>query len=218
MSSLLRTIRAFSTELMKIAADIQDADIRKLLSERRGKEYLDGGRLLTNTEAEAPYAQKMAMSGGYSAPVGLATGSGSMDVLRSHKKKSNNYQKARDYAGTAMKGGLTGLGILGASNAMRGRFGTPAGEKAIRHAARSAQRAATAGAGVAVADRAYRHDDVLGLDKKAFTVSANPSSSFRSPAASLAQSSQTGGFKSGVIHGTGTAPKSLQIGKKFQLP
>jgi hypothetical protein len=215
MSSPLRTIRAFSVELMKIAAEVQDADIRKLLSERKGKEYLDGGRLLSNSAAEAEYAIKMATSGGYSAPVGLAVGSGSLDVLKSHKKKKNSYQTARDYAGTAMKGGLTGLGVLGAANAMRGRFGSPTGNMAIRHAAR---RAATVGAGIAVVDRAYRYDDLPTSEKKAFAVSANPTSSFQSPARSLMQSSQTGGFRSGIIHDTGTAPKSLTMGKNFRLP
>jgi hypothetical protein len=211
MQSSLRTIRAFSAELMKIAAEIQDAEIRKLLAERRGEEYLDGGRLLTNTEAEAPYVQKMASNF-----VGAA--SGSYDVLKSHKKKKNHYQTARDYAGTAMKGGLTGLGILGAANAMRGRFGAPVGDAAIRRAAHAARRAATAGAGIAVADRAYRYDDLPNMDKKAFTVSANPSSGFRSPAASLAQSSQTAGFKSGLVHDTGKAPRSIQLGQKFRIP
>ncbi len=216
MTSPLRTIRAFSSELMKIASGIKhDADVRKLLAERRGEEYLDGGRLLTNSEAEAPYANQKIASG-YQA--GLNAGVGSFDVLRSKKKKKNNYQTVRDYAGTALKGGLTGLGILGAANTLRGRFGSPVGPTATRQAVRAARQAATAGAGLALADRAYRHNDLPGQDKTAFAVSPGLSTNFKSPAGELARSGQTGGFRGGIIHDTGKAPQSLQLGKKFRLP
>lgn len=216
MNPAIRMIRAFSTELQKIAAKVQDADIQKLLAEREGKEYLDGGRLATNTMLEAEYAQKMAGFGGYSAPVGLSTGAGINDVLKSKTKKDNDYQKVRDYAGTGMKGGLTGLGVLGATNAMRGRFGAPVGAAAIRHAAKSARRAAGIGATAAIADRAYRHDDLPG-EKKAFVVGANPNTPFRSPAASLSESRATGSFKN-VIHDAGKASRGVQLGTKFRLP
>ncbi len=215
----LRTIRAFSAELMKIASGIKyDAEVRKLLAERQGEEYLEGGRLLTNTEPEAPYSNQKIANYGYSMPVGLNTGAGSYDVLHSKKKKKNTYQTARDYAGTALKGGLTGLGVLGAANALRGRFGSPVGEAAIQQAMHSARRAAAAGAGIALADRAYRHDDLPGQEKAAFTVSPGTATNFTSPAKELAKSSQTGGFRGGIIHDTGKAPKSLQLGKKFRLP
>lgn len=209
-------MRAFSAELMKLAAEIQDADIRKLLSERRGVEYLDGGRLLTNTEDEAHYVPNTTKMAAYGSSMRFA--SGSTDVLKSHKKKSNNYQKTRDYAGASIKGGLTGLGILGATNALRGRFGAPVGQAAINSAMKAARTAATAGAGIAVADRAYRYDDYPGAEKKAFVVSPNPGAAFRSPAASLAESGSTGGFKGRTIHDTGMAPKSVTIGQKFKLP
>lgn len=215
MQSSLRTIRAFSSELMKIASGIKyDADVRKLLAERRGEEYLDGGRLLTNTEAEAPYAQQKIAYSNFHA--GLS--SGSFDVLGSKKKKNNHYQTARDYAGTALKGGLTGLGVLGATNALRGRFGSPSGAKAIAHATRAARQAAAGGAGLALADRAYRHNDLPGQDKKAFVVSPNNGSSFKSPAAELAQSRQTGAFRSNIVHDSAKAPKSLTLSQKFRIP
>ena len=140
--SNLRIIRSFSVELMKIAADIKDSDIRNLLAERRGEEYLEGGRLPSN--ADKPAFPKAATSGGYTAPVGLSA-SGSYD-LKANKKKSNLYQKVRDYSTTALKGGLTGLGVLGASNAMRGRFGSPAAGTETLRAMRQARRAATIGA------------------------------------------------------------------------
>jgi hypothetical protein len=203
----LRVIRAFSTELMKIAADIKDADIRSLLAHRRGEEYLEGGRLPSNADIGL---QKQA-AGGYTAPVGLSA-SGSYD-LKANKKKSNSYQKARDYSTTAMKGGLTGLGILGASNAMRGRFGSPSVGLETLRAARQARRAATVGASAAVVDRAYRHDE---LNKQAM-VAPTVGAAFRSPQQELARGQEVGRFESGA-HAYGRAPKTVQIGRKFRLP
>jgi hypothetical protein len=52
--------RAFSVELMKIATEVQDADIRAMVAESRGKEYLQGGRLATNTEVETNFKPKLA--------------------------------------------------------------------------------------------------------------------------------------------------------------
>jgi len=101
---------------------------------------------------------------------------------------------------------------------MRGRFGSPSGYHATRKAMHAARKSFGIGAGVAVADRAYRHNDLPSHEKQAFAVSPNPSSSFRSPAESLANSSMTGSFKPSVIHDTGKAPKSLTLGKKFHLP
>lgn len=206
--SNLRTIRAFSVELMKIASGIKDAEIQKLLADRRGEEYLEGGRLPNELPEE-----KLA-AGGYEAPLGMSA-SGNYDH-KANKKKSNHYQKVRDYAGTAVKGGLTGLGILGATNAMRGRFSAPDGFHAVRKATKAARNAAIIGSGVAVADRAYRHDELPGATKTA-NIGSNPNASFKSPAVELANSQRTGSFRSGV-HNVGTAPKPLQLGKKFRLP
>ncbi len=212
--SPLRTIRAFSTELMKLAAGIKDADIQKLLANRKGEEYLPGGKLQSNSIEDEMLTEKQAA--GYQAPMGMAA-SGNYD-LKAKKKKPNTYQKLRDYAGTGVKGGLTGLGILGAANAMRGRFGAPVGAREIRQAAQSAQRAATVGAGVALADRAYRHDDVPGMGKEAGVIGQGLSRSFGTPAGAAATARRTGGFKSSVSQRLGKPPRTVQLGKKFQLP
>ncbi len=218
MVSQLRTIRAFSVELMKEASKIVDADIRKLLAERKGEEYLVGGKLSSNTEAEVPYIMKMANNGNYTAPRDMTTASGAVDVLKSHKKKHNKYQKIRDYSGTGLRGGLTGLGTLGAVNAMRGRFGGPSGAHATRAAAKSVRRAFGSGAAIAIGDKAYRYNDVPSIDKKAFVVSPNPTAPFKSPGSALAETKETGSFEPGVIHNSGKAAKSIQLGRKFRLP
>jgi hypothetical protein len=197
---------------MKIAADIKDSDIRKLLAERKGQEYLDGGQLPSNQE-EALYLPKMA-AGGYSAPAGLYASTGDNYDLKAHKKKPNTYQKLRDYGTTGMKGALTGLGVLGASNAMRGRFGSPSGPLEAMRAAKQARRAATIGGSAAIIDRAYRHDE---LSKQAM-VNANPSTPFTSPRQELSTGQETGKFESRVIHDYGKAPKTVQIGRKFRIP
>lgn len=203
----LRTFRSFTTEMMKISADVKDADIRQLLSERRGEEYLQGGRLLSNSAADgAQYAIKL--GGNY--PIGLAAGAYD---LQGKKKGPEKYQKTRDYALTAMKGGLTGLGVLGATNAMRGRFGSPSTTHAVHKATQSARRAAGIGAAVAVADKHYRDS----AEKRAF-VNQAATAPFRGPASQLSESQRTGGFKSHVIHNVGQPPKVVQLGKKFRLP
>lgn len=212
--SSLRTIRSFTVELLKTAADIKDADIRKLLAERRGEEYLEGGRLPANTAQETPYLPKLAAPGGYRAPLGMAA-SGNYD-LKARKKKNNTYQKLRDYTSSGVKGALTGLGVLGASNAMRGRFGSPASGLDTLRAARQARRAATIGGSAAVLDKAYRHDE-LTLGKEAMVLS-NPNDTFRSPAAELSTTGRTGRFESSVFHDYGKPPKTLQIGNKFRIP
>lgn len=208
----LRTIRSFAVEMLKIAANIKDADIRKLLAERRGEEYLDGGRLLTNTAQEAPYLPKMATVGGYSAPVGMPA-SGSYD-LKAKKKKDNSYQKARDYTVTGTKGALTGLGILGATSAMRGHFKSPSSSFETFRAARQARRAATIGGSAAILDRAYRHDE---LSKEAL-VNPRETTAFRTPRAELARGQETGKFEAHVFHDYGRPPKTVQLGRKFRLP
>lgn len=206
----LRTIRAFTVEMLKIAADIKDSDIRKMLADRKGVEYLEGGELPSNLE-EALYLPKMA-GGGYEAPIAMAAGN-AYD-LKAKKKKHNTYQKIRDYGTTGAKGALTGLGILGASNAMRGRFGSPAAGFETLRAARQARRAATIGASAAMIDRAYRHDE---LPKQAM-VTPSPNTPFRSPAKELAESQETGKFESHVIHDFGRPPKTIQLGRKFRIP
>lgn len=212
----LRTIRAFGAELMKIAADIKDSDIRKLLSDRKGQEYLEGGQLPSNQE-EALYLPKMAAGGGYEAPgglIGLSAPAGDTYDLKARKKKSNSYQKLRDYGTTGMKGALTGLGVLGASNAMRGRFGSPSTSLDALRAAKQARRAATIGGSAAIVDRAYRHDE---LTKQAL-IHSNPGAPFTSPKQELANGQETGKFESSVVHDYGKAPKTVQIGRKFRIP
>lgn len=218
MSNSLRSFRIFSSEIMKAAAKINDADIRALLSERKGEEYLQGGKLLSNSGAEAQYVEKLSSS--YSGAGLLA--SDAYD-LKAKKKKDNNYQKARDYAYAGTKGGLTALGLLGAANAMRGRFGAPSGAQEIRKAMKSARKAFGVGSSIAVADRAYRHDDFRNKGhnpdhkEKIALVAPNPASAFRSAATALSKSQRTGGFKSSVVHRSGKPPRVIQLGQKFRV-
>ena len=196
----LRQLRSFTTEMMKLAAGVPDAGIQELLAFRRGEEYLPGGQLPSNTEEEVRHQAKFAEM--FDPKMGLAAGS--FD-LKARKKKSNEYQKARDYAVTGMKGGLSGLGVMGAVNAMR--------KKPFAASAMKARRAATLGASIALLDRAYRHDD---LPKTAGVVRPT-AAGLRSPAAQLSQARATGSFKNVVRSTEGLKPHSLQTGKKFRV-
>lgn len=208
----LRQLRSFSVEMMKLAADIQDADIRSLLAFRRGEEYLEGGKLPANTALEDVELHLTKM--GLDSRIGLAA-SNSYD-LHAKTKKDNSYQKTRDYATSGIKGGLTALGLLGATNAMRGRFGPPKNLSATRKAMNNARRVAAVGAAAAVVDRAYRHDELPEVAKLANIVRPTPNA-FRSPAAQLAQSRATGSFKNVIRSTEGRQPHSLQIGNKFRV-
>lgn len=207
--SSLRTIRSFTVEMLKIAADIKDSDIRKLLSERRGEEYLEGGRLQSNSFDEAPPLIKAGNN--YSS--GVATGAFN---LSARKKKDNSYQTARDYTTTGAKGALTGLAILGASNTMRGRFGSPSTASEAIRAMRQARRAATVGGSAAVLDRAYRHNDLY--KDKTSMVRPGLNTGFRSPQEELARGAETGKFESHVIHDYGKPARTVQLGRKFRIP
>jgi hypothetical protein len=209
--SSLRTIRSFTVEILKTAADIRDSDIRKLLAERRGEEYLEGGRLATNTFDEAPPLIKSGTQ--YSS--GVATGTYN---LKANKKKDNSYQHVRDYATTGLKGALTGLAVLGASNALRGRFGGPTTKAETFRAMRQSRRAATIGGSAAVLDRAYRHNDFYKDKDKVAMVRTGINTSFRSPQEELARGSETGKFESRVIHDFGRPLKTVQLGRKFRIP
>lgn len=54
--------RAFATELLKIATEVRDADIRAMIAYGKGQEYLPGGELKTNTEVETNFKPKLAVS------------------------------------------------------------------------------------------------------------------------------------------------------------
>jgi hypothetical protein len=196
--------------MMKLAAGVPDAGIQELLAYRRGEEYLTGGQLESNTAEEAVYQAKMA----FDPKMGLAAGN--YDLKAKTKKKDSTYQKVRDYGATGLKGGLTGLGVMGALNTMRGRFGSPGNMSEVRRAMGKARAFAGVGASAAVADRAYRHDEFpKTADIGALVVNATPGP-FRSPGAQLSQARATGLFRN-VNHETeGLKPKSLQYGK-FQV-
>lgn len=134
---------------------------------------------------------------------------GSYD-LHARKKKDNAYQKVRDYATTGMKGGLSGLGVMGAINTMKGR-------KGFANMV-NARRAAAGGASVTLLDRAYRHDDLPKTASDIGALGVNPTpSNFGTPGAQLSQARATGLWRA-VNHETeGRKPRSLQLGQKFRF-
>lgn len=206
MSNSLRSLRTFSAEIMKCAAKISDADIQAMVTDKNGGEYLKGGKLPTNTVEEENGVKVASIMG---------VSSGAYD-FRTKTKKNNAYQNVRDYTITGMKGALTGLGVLSASNALRGRYGTPRGFMAVAKAKKRARLAAGVGAGLSVADRVYRHHDEHGKSKEAM-VEQTPGTSFQTPATSLANARRTGSLKAGVVRHGGMPPRILQFGNKFRV-
>lgn len=201
--------RAFATELIKIATETSDGEIRKLLAERRGDEYLSGGKLPSDPEEDPKYmppklgafSSMMATQLGASNPLGTA-----------HKRKPGKYQEGRDWALTGLKGATGGVAAGGLAHALAGVKEMPL--KRLRTMA-------TVGTGVALGDRMIRYKEEKkkqkGPEKTAGIV--NPTAGpFRSAGNALASARKTGGFKSRVVHKLGKPPKVVQLGRKFQMP
>jgi hypothetical protein len=204
-----RSFYAFSTEIMKAAADVPedplDADLRELYADRRGDEkYLPGGQLPSNAieDMGGRYAIKL----GYMGPSAVDVASGSYDIT-SRKKKRNFYQKARDYGIAGLKGGAYGLALYGAHRTLTGQYGAPGN---IHKAIRNSRYLAGGGAAASVADRAYRHDHLplpgSGEAEKQAMVSPSLGHASllggigKTPAKLNATASRVGRFEAGRIH------------------
>ncbi len=126
-------------------------------------------------------------------------------------KKEQRYQKARDYTVSGIKGGLTGLGVLGGTSALLRKKKMPT----ISHT----RRAVAGGAGLSVLDQAYRSKKTPEAEKLAdigALAVTDSHSGLRSPGAQLAPAKAVGSFRQ-VNHNEGRKPKSLQIGQKFRV-
>jgi hypothetical protein len=193
--------RSFSTELIKIATEALDADIRANVSEAKGKEYLYGGQLRTNTEIETNFKPKLA---GFMA----FTPVGTYNVLGNKKREaqpSSSYERLSGTAGTALRGGMTGAGVATLGHALlRGHE--------AKLAPGSLGKAVAIGGGIAIADRALRRRAV----KKQLEKAANLATSF-SPARQLHANQDRGRFEN-KVHNTPLKAQAGLIGKDFRLP
>lgn len=195
------SMRSFSTELIKLALEIKDPDIRALQADRKGKEYLQGGRLPANTESETSFVPKLAgYQMGYS-----RMGRIGMRGPDETPAPQSGYDKMKDYGLTGMKGALTGAGVTGLGGALYKHEFKPTSNKLLRAGA-------GVGAAAAIADKLYtRHQQnkqkVAMMGSQTFT-----------PARDLQASSETGGFESKVVHkGPGLKPSGL-VGRAGLLP
>lgn len=199
----LRAYRAFSTELLKIANDLGDAEIRALLAERRGEEYLKGGELDSRQQNDDPPA-----------PANLEKKSNiaalAPSFLHAQKKDNTPYQAVRDTSVKALGGAAGGAGAMKLVHDMMGKAPT----------ARGYRIAAGTGAGLALADKAFRYRQEIGQKmrrkpkvKKAF-VETNPGAGFKSPAESLASGQTVGKFQNRVHMSQAKVPGAL--GKAFR--
>jgi len=188
--------RAFSTELMKLATGLLDADIRKLLAERAGDEtYLEGGELPAN----APPIEKNAFLS-YMPP--------STYNVRGKKPTgdSSPYETASNLASSALKGGMTGGGVYALQNNLRHGFG-PGFREHMKPKGLAAS--VLLGSGIAMTDRALRHRAAKKKhehEKNAALVTESAGASFRSPALSLKRTSQVG------------KARAFHFGNKFRIP
>ena len=200
--------RSFSTELIKIAIELQDSDVRKMLADRAGKEYLEGGRLPTNGAGEGgdigyvPELQKKAAKRGLNTMDPMAT---PLDRVRSQTKDPGQYQNTRDTAMTGLGGALMGTGVARMAQGFR-RYQSSGSHY---FSPKTYMAAAGVGASVGLADRLYRHRHELsfgqGASQPQQQKQANMNSATFSPGRELHRGHQEGGFQAKRIHlNTGT--------------
>jgi hypothetical protein len=209
--------RAFATELLKIAIALQDSDIRKLMADRAGKEYLEGGELATNFRGQGadqgyvPELQKKA----YAYESGTLPTSGAMD-FHARKKGPKIYQSIRDYSIAGLKGALTGAGVGGLYHGLSG-YVAPQGAPSMPLG--RLRWAAGIGAVAGIGDRLFRHREELRTGKPAEPVvkTANLNSGTFSPARELTRSRKVGHFQNKIHSGTPTPTAGL-VGKDGRLP
>jgi len=188
--------RSFATELMKIAADLFDSDIRRLLAERAGDlDYLEGGELPSN----APPIEK---NSSYTSFVHPSTYN-----VRGKKPtgEGSPYETASNFSSSALKGGMTGGSIYALQHTLR--HGFDVGAKTMTRGGLG--KSLGIGSAVAVGDRLIRRHAVKKRnehEKKASLVSAKPSADFRTPALSLKRTGQIG------------KARAFHFGNKFRLP
>lgn len=198
----IRRLRSFSTELMKIASEILDADVRMLLAERRGDEYLPGGQLPSNDPRETNFVPKIAAYMPSRALMASNMMGSSINLKNEHPagKAEKTYLTGRDYLSAGVRGTTAGLGALAAAKTLL----PEKLEKAMTKNHKAYGRLAS-GIGVAsmLGDLTYRRHKLKQLnahrEKRAF-VQANPNASFGSPATQLANSRRVGSFEAGRIH------------------
>lgn len=201
-----RRFLSFATEFLKISMAQKDADIQKTLADRQGREYLQGGELPSN----AP-TQSLSKEGNVNHIRSLT--SGAYDH-KANKKKDDSYQAVRDYAAAGMRGGLTGIGVQGAINSMRGQFGTPTN---IPAAAKAVRKAGALGASLALLDRAHRYSkDKDNNKEKMSSVNPNPQRPFTSPSMAASAARRTGGKTGRVLQSaSGAPPRVVSLGRKY---
>lgn len=188
--------RAFSTEFIKISQALGDAEIRALLAERNGEEYLKGGELPTNTLVPQDKLAQIAE--------GLVNNPSANIPVPAPVKKDKSYQSIRDAGAKTLGGAAAGAGAMKLVKELTGKALGPGHFRA----------GAALGAGVAIADQALNHrhnlHSKIDAPKIAF-VQQNPNASFRSPADELSTTSNVGKFQVGRVHQSVTKPLKIPM-------
>lgn len=197
------SMRAFSTEIVKLAMEIKDPDIQALLADRKGKEYLPGGQLKTNTESETGFVPKIATITGWRSPARLAaTG---MDMPSSDGTPHDRYSSAKDWAMTGVKGVTTGAGLMGLGHALA--------KNELKPSLGALRAGAVIGGGLAIGDKLLANR----AKKKEMLKQAMLGSETFTPGRALKASGELAHFENKVHQGPGIRPSGL-MGTAGRLP
>jgi len=193
------SLRSFCTEFLKLAFEIQDPDIRALKADRKGKEYLQGGRLPSNAVGETNFSPKLA-----------SKSIRQMLAPRELTPQETKYDKVKDYGLAAAKGTVTGVGINSLGHSL-------AGMETLKPSTKSIRAASLIGLGVGVGDRMFERRKKRQMTPQPMVKKALLQSQNFTPARALQAGTEVGKFEN-VIHkdapirpfhlgNTGTLPK-----------
>lgn len=198
--------RAFATELLKIATEVRDPDIRAMIAEAKGKEYLNGGALRANSEVETNFKPKLAANFMAFTPVGTYN---ILGKRRPEAQPSSAYERASGTAGAALKGGMTGAGAGTLIHTLRHGHD-------LRMAPKPLAKWVGAGTGIALADRALRrHATKRNLEQAVKTANLDPQTF--TPARQLHANQSRGTFENKLHRGVVKSTPGV-VGNAFRLP
>jgi len=194
--------RAFTAELIKIATEVQDADIRAMMAEAKGKEYLPGGQIRSNAEVETNFKPKLAMGFmGYTPPSAYNW------LGKKPTATGTPYETASNFASAALKGGMTGAGAATLAHTLHHGHDFKIPPKHLG-------KAVALGSGVALADRALRRRAVIKQQKMK---TAMLGSSTFTPARALQTGQQQGHFENKLHRGVVKSMPGM-IGRESSAP
>lgn len=225
--------RAFATELLKIAQEkdpqkneVLDPDVRALRAERDGREYLQGGRLRSNSQLDTNWVPKIAARSSKRTQYSLDPSINPLSQLNrgDDDQDMSGYGQSRRYVMSGLGGALTGSGAMRASEYISRRIPVEHANRALAKGVENIKWTpykqgthlvgAAAGAGLALGDRYLRERRRRRLAEE---LSKQAMVQKFTPARALKAGQETHKLHDQQIHEGSTRDAPGLLGKKFRI-